>query len=329
MNIGAVLMVVLVAVVLTVAALLWAVRRVIEDKALVKRVLDGEVLLTRIFPATARKSETDLLSEQEREVLTLAMDEVLPPGWATAQSNQAIEAIYTFVEDKKQPYPALAIDLAPALTALEGKEGRRAIGAIVDTLPNCPGRSRTPPPPGMFGLPSCIPAGMNRRQVVTQVQRALSREITQRLRPVRGNVLGYEELEALVPSKPGQKEPRVRKAFQDLRQSIVQMRRLSWLLLLIAIASLALALFFVNPTLPEAALWLGWPLLISGLAIFIVSFLLMMRLRRRLYGPGSPVALQEWLSEPIGLWRRQLWLWGGVLLVVGAVLVIAGYGLVG
>ncbi len=325
MFIAAIVMIVLVVIVLSLAILLWEVLRLIQDRALIKQVLDGQLLLTRIFPATARASETQVMAPREREALQVAMEQLLPPGWATGQSDRALESLYTFVDDKKQVVPDLAIELEPLMSALRSKEGRQAIGALVDTLPNCPGRTRTPPAPGLFGLPSCVPAGMNRRQVVVQVQKALTKELDNRLRPVSRNyVLGVSELASIVPAREGGERPDLLKGLVDLRKSVSQMRLLRWILLGVAILGVVLATSFADASTSEALLWIGWPLLTTGIVLLVVLLVIMWRLRSRLYGPESPVAVQEWLTPPLALWQKRLRLWAGGLALVGIVLLIAG-----
>ena len=308
------------------AVLVWEIRRIIDDKVLIKQVLDGDNLLMNVFPFVSRKTQSDLLSSPEQNALQIAIGHLLPPGWASQQSESAIDGMYDFIDNKEQETPNLALDLAPLFAALKGKQGRKAIRSMVDGLPNCPGM-RAMPQPGLFGLPSCLPAGMSRRQVANQIQKGLNRELSKRLRGM-GNtqVFGVEELEKILPKNPEEEEPAsLTKRFQDFRKSIIQTRRMSWILWGVALLLLALMLYMAGTSSTGIALWLGWPFAIGGIAVFGISYLILMRIRKQFQGAGQPVALQTWLEMPLGLWERRVRIWSGGLLAVGVVLLLIGY----
>lgn len=325
MDVGSIVLMVITGIVLTLAVLLVVLLRLVYNRALIKRTLDGQVLLAEVLPAVARRTETERLAEGEQQILQVAMQRLLPEGWASTQSSQAIDSVYAFVGNKEQPYPELAIDLDPLLTALSSREGRDAIGAYVDQLPNCPGMTRQPPP-GLFGLPACVPVGMRRGQMIRQMQKQLDKELSRRLRPVTVNgVLPFEGIEQIVPTRPGEERPNVRKGFTELRDSLVQMRRLAWILAAVIVVGLGAALFFAQPLTPAiVATVLGWPLAGAGLAVLIISLIIMWRVNRQLLGPTQPAAVRAWLAEPLRVWREHLWLGGGTLLAIGVILLIVG-----
>ncbi|MGB0385422.1 MAG: NfeD family protein [Ardenticatenaceae bacterium] len=325
-SIVAIIIAVLAVLITLSAVLVWEMRRLIDDKALIKQVLDGDTILTEVFPFVTRKTQTELLSEPEQSALQTAIGHLLPAGWASQQTEGALEALYQFVDDKEQAAPDLALDLGPLFSALKGKEGRKAIRSLVEGIPNCPGM-RAMPQPGLFGLPSCLPVGMSRRQVANQIQKGLNKELSKRLRPIgKTSVFGVAELEKLIPNTSQEEEPpSLQSRFQDFRKSIVQTRRMSWILWLVALIALALTLYFAGAVGTGIALWLGWPLAITGLAVLGVSFLILMRIRNQFAGPGQPKALGEWLEVPLGLWERRVRIWSGGFVLVGVVLLLIGY----
>lgn len=324
-GIGAVIMSIVTIVILLAAVLLFELMRLIYDKPLIKRVLDGQVLLTKIFPFFARKTETETLSEPEQVALQGAMTELVPAEWATQQTEKALDALYSFVEDKKQDYPALAIELGPLFSALRGKPGRRAIRELVDSLPNCPGR-RVIPKPGFLGLPECVPPQMKRSQFAAQIQKSISTQLGKNLRRFGKNaVIGVEELQNILPQQPGQPGRDIPKSFQELRTSIVRMRYLSWGLWVVALLMLGLTIYLANPfSNAVIATWLGWPLLIAGILVLAISLIMQWRQKRQINESVRAATVAEWLSEPLGLWHWRIRLWAGGLATVGIVSVVVG-----
>ena len=324
-TIGAIVLAVLAVLVLLISVLVWEIRRIVEDRDFVKHILNGDTLLRDVFPFVARKTPTELLSKSEQDSFKTAIGYLLPEEWASQQSNQALDAIYDFLNDKKQESPNLALDLNPLFTALRGKEGRKAIRSMVDGLPNCSGR-RAMPQPGLFGLPSCIPPGINRRQVTNQIQKGLMRELNKRLKGM-GNVsvFGVSELDKILPQTSDDGPKGLAERFQEFRKSIVQTRRVSWILWAVAILTLLLILYLVRSSVTQMALWLGWPIAISALLIFGVSYLILMRIRNQFQGAGGMTPVASWMEIPLGLWERRVRIWSGGLLATGIVLLLAGY----
>jgi hypothetical protein len=324
-GIGAIIMSIVTILLLLVAVLLFELMRLIYDKPLIKRVLDGQVLLTQIFPFFARKTESSTLSEPEQVALKGAMTELVPAEWATQQTENALEAVYSFVENKEQDYPALAIELGPLLSALKGKPGRRAIRELVNGLPNCPGRRFTPKP-GFLGLPECIPPQMKRSQLTGQIQKSISKQLKNSLRHFGKNpVIGVEELQQMLPQPAGDQARDIPKSFQELRTSLVRMLYLSWGLWLIALITLGLTVYLANPfSNAVIATWLGWPLLIAGIIVLTISLVMQWRQKRQINDSVRAAAIAEWLSEPLGLWHWRIRIWSGGLATVGIVSVVVG-----
>jgi len=324
-GIGTIVLAVLAVLVLLISVLVWEIRRIVDDRDFVKHILNGDTLLRDVFPFVARKTPTEMLSKPEQESFKTAIGYLLPEEWASQQSDQALDAIYDFLNDKKQESPNLALDLNPLFTALRGKEGRKAIRSMVDGLPNCSGR-RAMPQPGLFGLPSCVPPGVNRRQITNQIQKGLTRELKKRLKGM-GNVseFGIEQLDQILPQNPEEESKNLSERFQEFRKSIIQTRRVSWILWAVAILTLLLIVYMVRTSVTQIALWLGWPIAISALLIFGVSYLILMRIRSQYQGPGAVTPVAAWLEVPLGLWERRVRIWSGGLLAAGILLLLAGY----
>ncbi|MCB0076830.1 MAG: hypothetical protein KDD73_05350 [Anaerolineales bacterium] len=306
------------------SVVLLELRRLVQDRPLIKRLLDGQRLLADIFPATARSTPTQPLTGNEQEVLRNAIHRLLPAGWATGESDKAVDAIYAYLDDDTMDEPDLAIELGPLLSAIDGREGREAFGSIIDTLPNCPGRSRTPPPPGLLGLPSCVPEGMSRRQVVRQVQKSLSREVTKYLRRSgSGSTLSLAELQNVLPTENAQGETaNLRDGLFDLRRGVKQVRRFSWIMPLIAVAAIALALEFSGIEGWKMVTVAGWPLLVTGIVVLIILAVLAFRLRGQFAKMNA--AVRAWLGAVVTMVQRRLLIWSAALIVIGAVLLLVG-----
>lgn len=325
-GIGIIVLVILAVLVLLISVLVWEIRRIVDDREFIKHILNGDTLLRDVFPFVARKTPTEMLSKPEQESFKTAIDYLLPESWAGQQTDQALDAIYDFLNDKKQESPNLALDLNPLFTALKGKDGRKAIRSMVDGLPNCPGR-RVMPQPGLFGLPSCVPQGVNRRQITNQVQKGLIRELNKRLKGM-GNIseFGIEQLDQILPQNPEEEESKgLAERFQEFRKSIIQTRRVSWILWAVAILTLLLIVYMASASITQIAWWVGWPIAISALLIFAVSYLMLMRIRNQYKGPGAVTPVASWLEVPLGLWERRVRIWSGGLLAAGIVLLLVGY----
>ncbi len=324
-GIGIIVLVVLAVIVLMISVLVWEIRRIVDDREFIKHILNGDTLLRDVFPSVARKTPTEMLSKPEQDSFKTAISYLLPENWASEQTNQALDAIYDFLNDKKQESPNLALDLNPLFTALKGKEGRKAIRSMVDGLPNCPGR-RAMPQPGLFGLPSCVPPGVNRRQITNQVQKGLIRELNKRLKGM-GNIseFGIEQLDKILPQNPEEESKGLGERFQEFRKSMVQTQRVSWVLWSVALLTLLLIGYMASTSITQIAVWLGWPLAISALVIFAVSYLILMRIRSQYQGSGSVTPVASWLEVPLGLWERRVRIWSGGLLAAGVILLLVGY----
>ena len=308
----------------TIAVILLELRRLIQDQPLVKRLLDGQRLLGEILPATARTSPTVALTTEESNVLRNAMQLLLPAGWASGESDKAIDEIYRFLNDESIALPDLNIEIGPLLEALDGKPGREAIGSIVDTLPNCPGRSRTPPPPGLLGLPSCVPVEMSRRQMVRQVQKSISKQLTKYLRRTgTGTSLGVEELEAVLPAQQESGEPvDLVGGMLDLRRGVKQVRRFGLVAGIVTLVALGLAIEFSGLGGWGLATVAGWPLAVTGVAVLIITLVLIWRMRSQFR--QVPAAVQQWLGTVFTLIQRRLLIWSAALVVLGAILLLVG-----
>ena len=324
-GIGLIVLVILAVLVLMISVLVWEIRRIVDDREFVKHILNGDTLLRDVFPFVARKTPTEMLSKPEQDSFKVAIGYLLPENWASEQTNQALDAIYDFLNDKKQESPNLALDLNPLFTALKGRDGRKAIRSMVDGLPNCPGR-RVMPQPGLFGLPSCVPPGMNRRQITNQVQKGLIRELNKRLKGM-GNIseFGIEQLDKILPQNPEEESKSLSERFQEFRKSIIQTQRVSWILWAVALLTLLLIVYMASASAPLIAWWVGWPIAISALVIFIVSYLILMRIRNQYQGSGAVTPVASWLEIPLGLWERRVRIWSGGLLAAGIVLLLVGY----
>ncbi|NIW46705.1 MAG: hypothetical protein GWN30_18705, partial [Gammaproteobacteria bacterium] len=57
---------------------------------------------------------------RDSEPLQAALDNFLPPGWATQQSDRIVDAVFDYLETGDEEALVLSIEVAPLLESLKG-----------------------------------------------------------------------------------------------------------------------------------------------------------------------------------------------------------------
>lgn len=257
-------------------------------------------------------------AEIDMRRLYRAVDLAVPPGWIDDAVDSSIDTVYDLLEHGRTDDYTLSY--VPLIEQLQSADGLEAMTIITAHYPPCPSvddfvlvyEERN------VAIP-CLPPDRSVEETAVQIHSVL----VAGLRNDPQNAGGVERL-----SWP----PDILETTVELRQAY-QILDQMWQLWLIPLGLLLLIALLAVRSLPGLGLWLGWPLLFSGILTPIAGiavFFLYTNLQQTLLAEIGPVEGE--MSQLLSLLvintlasLRNIWL-GTVLLTAGVMFAV---GLVG
>lgn len=243
--------------------------------------------------------------------LYMAMDLLIPPGWIDDALAGGIDAVYELLEHGRTE--AYTLNTAPVAEALESRDGFEAITLIISNYPPC-GNGSIPENATQTLAISCLPPDIPLEQTAVEIHTAVINDLR--------NDSSIAQL-----SWP----PEILEATVEIRE-VYRVLNQMWQLWLIPLALLALIALLAVRSLPGLGLWLGWPLLFSGILTSIAGFavfFLYISMQQSLLAQMGPIEDQmgQLLMQLIlGVFNSLRNIWFGNVLVTSAVMFILGLG---
>jgi hypothetical protein len=124
--------------------LAFTLGQVVTNRELIKEALNADQLLMNAVEVAARETleNQPAISNlppliRDSGPLQAALDNFLPPGWASEQSDQVVDAVFDYLETGDESALVLTVELAPLLQSLRGDPGREVVLAVLQGLPPC------------------------------------------------------------------------------------------------------------------------------------------------------------------------------------------------
>jgi hypothetical protein len=116
--------------------------QIVTNRQTIKDTLNADELLMGAVESAARQtleSQPALTNLppliRDSEPLQAALDNFLPPGWATQQSDQVVDAVFDYFDSGNEEELVINIDIGPLLESLKGESGRQVVLATLQSLP--------------------------------------------------------------------------------------------------------------------------------------------------------------------------------------------------
>jgi hypothetical protein len=316
---------------------------VVADREIIKDSLSNlDQLVVDAVPALVAQTLKEQATarglspiELDEAVLQQSIEALLPPGWIEAQTNTAVDTVYDLLEGGDLENAELEIDTTPLLDRLRGAPGLEVVGIIVDSLPPCtepinPDELLT----GEAVIPTCIPPGVPTEQIVQTVHSRLVQSLDSN--PQLSSEFGVVKVPLFSPEQQAQNAElaQVREQLLRLRRAFVLAQRWGWLLWLLPAGSLLLIALLAVRSWSEWGHWWGWPLLVTAVFVFIVTWLFptMTKLVLRQFAASSEFmvgSLRQTAVEVVtavtDTWLSRIYLQAGIMLVAGILFVLLGF----
>jgi len=330
--------------VVSAAIALFAVNlvQVIADREAIKEMISGlDELIVDVAPVLIAEAVSEEAQRQglppidlDQELMSAAVEELLPPDWIDEQAAALVDTVYDFLETGTIEEATVAIELGPLITRFQGESGREVIMLVADSLPDCPesGVEVTLDPQNPE-IPDCLPAELDREQIVTDMHRMMVQMIAQ------NPELVAEAGQVTVPLFTGGAEQGLtateRAELLQMQQNFQRVSRWAWTLWLLPAGSLLLVLVLAVRSLQGWGHWWGWPLLVTAVIVLVIAIVtpatLSLFLRnmivsgnfQELAGPLREYT-QTFLDRLTQLWLNRIYLQAGIMLLFGIGFVIMG-----
>lgn len=314
--------------------------QIVTNRQLIKDTLNADELLMNAVEVAAREtleSQPALANLppviRDSEPLQNALDNFLPPGWATQQSDLIVDAVFDYLETGDEEALVINIDIAPLLESLKGEPGRQVVLATLQSLPPC--TNEIPVIDFATGtieinecLPPLIPVDLLAGQIHNLVVLAVDSNTVENLvgESIEIDLLGLD------PAVSGI----VRARLEQFRSVYLFGRQSLWLLWILPLACLILMIPLAVRSPDSLGHWWGWPLLVTGLLTLVGSFAvpaLINTLFQTAAGTIPPTSIafiidqiiQSVIQALADLWIVRVRLLAGLALIAGSFLVTAGF----
>ncbi|MCP4422060.1 MAG: hypothetical protein GY805_36065 [Chloroflexi bacterium] len=273
--------------------------------------------------------------ELDEVVLQQTMETLLPPGWIEAQTETAVDTVYDLLEGGDLENAELEIDTSPLLDRLRGAPGLEVVGIVVASLPPCTESINLDTLlNGEAAIPACIPPDVPTEQLVEEVHTRLVQSLDSN--PQLDNEFGVIRLPLFSPEQQIQNEELV-----QTREQLLQARRFfrlaqnwGWLLWLLPVGCLLLIALLAVRSWSEWGHWWGWPLLLTAVLVFVLTWLLptMTKLVLRQFTVNSEFMVGSLRQTAVDVvtavsetWLNHIYLQTGIMLVAGILFVLLGF----
>ncbi len=332
-----------------------------EQRDEFKKVFDGDQLLREVVPllvAAELRLEKKLEPKDIKPLLTLleAMIEgIVPAGWASVHLSAAIDALFDTINLPEVQTFDFEIAIASIMTRLYGEQGRQLIEKMLFLLPECNeaeraiGEQKVSQPISPVKVaeqlyahiweptdsPDCLPVGVEVGEVAAHLHPKLLADLERKLSPsIKEGKINYQQLMKLLdnlPRKRGAEEAIIiEEVAQMIKAKLPSIQRRARMILLISrffwiipLLCLLPLLFFQVDSLQGFGYWVGRPVRIATLLIFVIRFGLPFMLKRAAFQEGFPEihpAVQMVLTELERWWLGPLQRQGIIMLAVSLVL---------
>jgi hypothetical protein len=320
--------------------LAFTLGQVVTDRELIKEALNADQLLMNAVEVAARETleNQPAISNlppliRDSGPLQAALDNFLPPGWASEQSDQVVDAVFDSLETGDESALVLTVELAPLLQSLRGDPGREVVLAVLQGLPPC--TDELPDVDilsGTFEIPGCLPPFIPVNLLANQLHNLVVQAIDSN---TVSNLVGETITIDLLGTDPAVSAV-VRSRLEQFRQIYLFGKQSLLLLWVLPLACLFLILFLAVRSLSGWAHWWGWPLLAASLLALLASFAVpaMMDLLFQTSAATIPPTTIAFVIDQIvqsvvqalaELWLVRLRLLAGLGLIAGLFLVAAGF----
>jgi len=314
--------------------------QIVTNRQLIKDTLNADDLLMNAVEIAARQTLENQpaltnLPPLIRDSVPLqeALDNFLPPGWATQQSDLIVDAVFDYLETGDEEALVLNIDIAPLLESLKGEPGRQVVLAALQSLPPC--TDEIPAIDFSTGtieinecLPPLIPVDLLADQLHNLVILAVDSNTVENLvgESIEIDLLGLD------PAVSGI----VRARLEQFRSVYLFGKQSLWLLWLLPLACLFLIVPLAVRSPGSMGHWWGWPLLVTGLLALVGSFAvpaLINAIFDTSAGTIPPTSIafiidqiiQSVIESLADLWVVRVRLLAGLASIAGLFLVAAGF----
>jgi hypothetical protein len=250
--------------------------QIITNRQTIKDTLNADELLMGAVESAARQtleSQPALTNLppliRDSEPLQAALDNFLPPGWATQQSDQVVDAVFDYFDSGNEEELVINIDIGPLLESLKGESGRQVVLATLQSLPPC--TDELPIIDFATGnieinecLPPLIPVEILAGQIHGLVVLAVNSNTV-------GNLVGESieiDLLGLDPAVSGI----VRARLEQFRSVYLFGKQSLFLLWILPVVCLLLIVPMAVRKPGGLGNWWGWPLLVTAVVALLGSF---------------------------------------------------------
>lgn len=299
----AILLAVIFAIGLPLALILFDIGEVIfspdtVSEAVVTNVLETgalqNLLLEYVFIAEVDEIQRDeagsfkgALEHLKSADIEAIVNILIPSSWAETQITLLVSDLYLWL-DSDQIYPKLSLNIQPVKDRLRSGGSREIAEIVLDSWPSCSmeqiNRARTQiERTGELPIVACEPPEPMRGELLMMADQVLM----DRINELPGSMRLFD------PSNDNFQESEVREFKENIR-FIRAWSNSSWLLIL---SILGLILALIVRSFQDLAKWWGYPLLVSGLILFLLVLLVSdpftRRIERILRSSDLPAVFQE------------------------------------
>lgn len=250
--------------------------QIVTNREKIKETLNADQLLMDAVEVAARETLENQPAitnlppiVRDSEPLRAALDNFLPPGWASQQSDRIVDAVFDYFETGNEEALVLDIEIGPLLESLKGDPGRQVVLATLQSLPACTGElpeidfaTGTIEIPGC--LPPLIPVDLLASQLHNLVVLAVDSNTVENLvgETIEIDLLGLD------PAVSGL----VRARLEQFRQVYLFGSQSLWLLWVLPLTFLILILPLAVRSPGSWGHWWGWPVLATAVLALLGSF---------------------------------------------------------
>ena len=319
--------------------------RVVTDRDAIKAALSqlDDVLVEAVPSIVARTLEEQARQqglaqlELDEAVIEEAISQLLPPGWLDSQTESVVDTIYDVLETGDTEGAEINIDARPLLERLQGEPGKQVIATIIQSLPPCTQPLTPDLLNGDVKIPACVPSEIPQAQIVEQVHTQFVQTLTQNPQIMeQAGLITVPIGELMTQSSNNPELQQARDQLQRVQRIFKLAQRWSWTLWIIPLGSLFLILLLAVRSLRELGHWWGWPLLLTAVSVFIITFILptisqaMLGITTASFPAGEIALSTQRLTRQIfnsitDVWLNRVYLQAGIMLVAGLILLLIGF----